>query len=146
VKTVSAKNEPKNSEPKVILLLAEQHLVKMFVLNKPCKSITKLYLVLLNILTKLKNNLKNKKYFFLFSTIIQSVFGHEITFSIKGSDLTNCSNLLSINHVISHFGNVFFMARTIGRQKIISPMEEVLIKRILILLYPKLINYHLVKF
>ena len=104
----------------------------MLVRNKPCKSSTKSNLSFLKYLINEKSIfIKLRKDPFL-NRFFKSVFGNSNTLSSNGSWDTRLAKLGSINQLIFALGYVFFNDDKSGRQKTISPIEEVRIIRILI--------------
>ena len=100
--------------------------------NKPCKSSTKSNLSFLKYLINEKSIfIKLRKDPFL-NRFFKSAFGNSNTLSSNGSWETRLAKLGSISQLIFALGYVFFNDDKSGRQKTISPIEEVRIRRILI--------------
>ena len=123
---------PGNSVPNEYFRSLLQKNVMKFVRNKPCKSSTKSNLSFLKYLINEKSIfIKLRKYPFL-SRCFKSAFGNSYTLSSNGSWETRLAKLGSISQLIFALGYVFFSDDKSGRQKTISPIEEVRIIRILI--------------
>ena len=123
---------PGNSVPNEYFKSLLQKNVMKFVRNKPCKSSTKSNLSFLKHLINEKSIfIKLRKDPFL-NRFFKSSFGNSNTLSSNGSWETRLAKLRSINQLIFAFGYVFFNDDKSGRQKTISPIEEVRIRRILI--------------
>ena len=123
---------PGNSVPNEYFRLLLQKNVMKFVRNKPCKSSTKSNLSFLKYLINDKSIvIKLRKDPFL-SRFFKSAFGNSNTLSSNGSWETRLAKLGSISQLIFALGYVFFNDDKSGRQKTISPIEEVRIRRILI--------------
>ena len=123
---------PGNSVPNEYFKLLLQKNVMIFVRIKPCKSSTKSNSSFLKYLIKEKSIfIKVRKDPFL-NRFFKSVFGNSSTLSSNGSWETRSAKLGSISQLIFALGYVFFNDDKSGRQKTISPIEEVRIIRILI--------------
>ena len=123
---------PGNSVPNEYFRSLLQKNVMKFVRNKPCKSSTKSNLSFLKYLINEKIIfIKLRKDPFL-NRFFKSSFGNRNTLSSNGSWDTRLAKLGSISQLIFALGYVFFNDDKRGRQKTISPIEEVRIRRILI--------------
>ena len=123
---------PGNSVPNEYFKSLLQKNVMKFVRNKPCKSSTKSNLSFLKYLINEKSIfIKLRKDPFL-NRFFKSAFGNSNTLSSNGSWETRLAKLASISQLIFALGYVFFNDNKSGRQKTISPIEEVRIIRILI--------------
>ena len=123
---------PGNSLPNEYFRSLLQKNVMKFVRNKPCKSSTKSNLSFLKCLINGKSIfIKLRKDPFL-NRFFKSSFGNSNTLSSNGSWETRLAKLGSTSQLIFALGYVFFKDDKSGRQKTISPIEEVRIIRILI--------------
>ena len=123
---------PGNSVPNEYFRSLLQKNVMKFVRNKPCKSSTKSNLSVLKYLINDKSIFIKVRKDPFFSVCFKSAFGNSITLSSNGSWETRLAKLGSISQLIFALGYVFFSDNKSGRQKTISPIEEVRIIRILI--------------
>ena len=122
---------PGNSVPNEYFKLLLLKNVMMLVRNKPCKSSTKSNFSFLKYLINEKSIfIKLRKDPFL-NRFFKSAFGNSSTLSSNGSWETRSAKLGSISQLIFALGYVFFNDDRSGRQKTISPIEEVRIIRIL---------------
>ena len=123
---------PGNSVPNEYFRSLLQKNVMKFVRNKPCKSRTISNLSFLKYLINEKSIfIKLRKDPFL-NRFFKSAFGNSNTLSSNGSWETRLAKLGSISQLIFALGYVFFSDDKSGRQKTISPIEDVRIIRILI--------------
>ena len=123
---------PGNSVPNEYFRLLLQKNVMKFVRNKPCKSSTKSNLSFLKYLINEKSIFVKLRKDPLLNLFFKSAFGNSNTLSSNGSWETRLAKLGSISQLIFALGYVFFNDNKSGRQKTISPIEEVRIRRILI--------------
>ena len=123
---------PGNSVPNEYFKSLLQKNVMKFVRNKPCKSSTKSNLSFLKYLINEKSIMKKLRKDPFLNRFFKSSFGNRNTLSSNGSWETRLAKLGSISQLIFALGYVFFNDDKSGRQKTISPIEEVRIRRILI--------------
>ena len=123
---------PGNSVPNEYFKLLLQKNVMMLVRNKPCKSSTKSNFSFLKYLINDKNIFIKLRKDPFFKRCFKSSFGNSNTLSSNGSWETRLAKLGSISQLIFALGYFFFSDDKSGRQKTISPIEEVRITRILI--------------
>ena len=122
---------PGNSVPNEYFKLLLQKNVMILVRNKPCKSSTKSNSSFLKYLIKEKSIFTKVRKDPFLNRFFKSVFGNSSTLSSNGSWETRSAKLGSISQLIFALGYVFFNDNKSGRQKTISPIEEVRIRRIL---------------
>ena len=104
----------------------------ILVRNKPCKSVpNQIFSFLKYLINEKRVFIKLRKDHFL-NRFFKSAFGNSNTLSSNGSWETRLAKFGSISQLIFALGYVFFNDDKSGRQKTISPIEEVRIIRILI--------------